>query len=126
MPLTGGDFLEWSDRMRDIEEMIADAELRAEAAGIRERARDIRIDVKRHSQQPNWELVRTSVYGPMLELQQLLAEEIARRTPEGDLVPIDRDPVPAQFADLVREYYERLGARRTEAEEIEPGSPSGF
>ena len=111
-PLTGGDFLEWSDRMRDIEEMIADPELRAEAAGIRERAREIRIDVKRHSEQPNWDLVRTSVYGPMLELRQLLAEEIARRTSEGNLVPIDRDPVPEEFSEQVRQYFEELGTVR--------------
>ena len=114
MPLTGGDFLEWSDRMRDIEEMIADPELRAEAAGIRERARDIRIDVKRHSKQPNWEMVRTSVYGPMLELRQLLAEEIARRTADGDLVPIDRDPVPQEYSEQVRRYFEDLGTVRDE------------
>jgi hypothetical protein len=96
--------------MRDIEEMVADPELRGEVATIRERARDVRIEVKRHSKQPNWELVRTSIYGPMLELQQRLAEEIARRSPNERLVPIDRDPVPDRYAELVREYYERLGA----------------
>ena len=26
------------------------------------------------------------------------------------LVPIDRDPVPPQFAEGVRRYYERLGS----------------
>jgi hypothetical protein len=25
-------------------------------------------------------------------------------------VPIDRDPVPHKFSDLVRRYYERLGS----------------
>ena len=108
LPLTGDEFLEWSDRMRDVEEMLSDPALRAEAAAIRERARDIRIDVKRHSQAPDWELVRTSVYGPMLELQRRVAEEVARRTQSDELVPIDRDPVPDRYADLVREYYERL------------------
>ncbi len=109
-PLTGDEFLDWSDRMRDVEEMLSDPALRAEAAAIRERARDIRIEVKRHSRQPDWEMVRTSVYGPMLELQQRLAEEISRRTPNDELVPIDRDPVPDRYAELVRQYYERLGA----------------
>ena len=80
--------------------------------GVRERARDIRREVQSHSEAPNWELVRTSVYGPMLELQQRIAEEIARRTPGEELVPIDRDPVPQRYADLVREYYERLSAER--------------
>ena len=38
-PLTGQNFLEWSDRLRDVEEMMEDPELRAEAATIRDRAK---------------------------------------------------------------------------------------
>ena len=107
-PLTGGEFLQWSDRMRDIEEMLSDPQLRSQAAEIRERAREMRIEFKRHSKQPNWDLVRMSVYGPMRELEQRLAEELARRTPDDELVPIDRDPVPDQYAELVKQYYEEL------------------
>jgi hypothetical protein len=107
-PLTGGEFTEWSDRMRDVEEMLSDPALRAEAAAIRDRAREMRIEFKRHSVQPNWELVRTRLYGPMRELEQRLAEELARRTPDDRLVPIDRDPVPDQYVDLVKRYYEEL------------------
>jgi hypothetical protein len=107
-PLTGGDFTQWSDRMRNIEEMLGDPQLRAEAAAIRERAREMRVEFKRHSKQPNWELVRTSIYGPMRELEQRLKEELARRAPDDELVPIDRDPVPDQYADLVKRYYEEL------------------
>jgi len=108
-PLTGQEFVEWSDRMRDIEEMLSDPDLRSQAAEIRERARAMRIEFKRHSKQPNWDLVRTSVYGPMRELEQRLAEELARLTPDDELVPIDRDPVPDQYAELVKRYYEELG-----------------
>jgi hypothetical protein len=107
-PLTGEQFLQWSDRLRDVEEMISDPRLRAELATVRERARALRIEFKRHSKQPNWELVRTSIYGPMRELEQRLAEELARRTPVDRLVPIDRDAIPEQYADLVRRYYEQL------------------
>ena len=39
-----------------------------------------------------------------------LAEEIARRESPDALVPIDRDPVPKRFSDMVRLYYERLGS----------------
>ncbi len=107
-PLTGEQFLQWSDRLRDVEEMIGDPRLRAELATVRERARAVRIEFKRHSKQPNWELVRTTIYGPMRELEQRLAEELARRTPVDRLVPIDRDAIPEQYADLVRRYYEQL------------------
>ena len=107
-PLTGTEYQEWSDRMRDLEEMLVTPELRAQAAAIRERARQERIDLVRHSEPPNWQLVRTSIYEPMLELQTLINEELSRRNPQRQLVPIDRDPVPDKYADLVREYYEQL------------------
>jgi hypothetical protein len=111
-PLTGADFVPWSDRMRDVEEMIDDPDLRARVARVRDRARQMRIDLKRHSRLPNWDLVRTSIYSPMLELQELLAEEIARREPTEEVVPLDRDPVPDRYVELVEQYYERLGSGR--------------
>jgi hypothetical protein len=111
-PIAGEDFLDWSDRLRDVEEMIADPELRAEAARIRDEAKEIRKDVKRHSAEPNWDLVRVKVAEPLAELQQRVAEELLRRTTDDSLVPIDRDPVPAEYEQQVRRYYERLGAGR--------------
>jgi len=39
-----------------------------------------------------------------------LNEELARRESPDSLVPIDRDPVPNKFSDLVRRYYEKLGS----------------
>jgi len=86
--------------------------LRVQAGAVRERARDIRRDFKRHSKTPDWDLVRTEIYGPLLELQTRLAEEVARRRPQTDLVPIDRDPVPEKYSHLVREYYEQLSRAR--------------
>lgn len=118
--MTGDAYLEWSDRLRDIEEMLTTPELRAQASAIRDRARQMRIEVKKHAQDPNWELVRTSIYGPMLRLQEEMALELARRNPDEKLVPIDRDPVPDRYADLVREYYERLSRQSGES----PSPPS--
>jgi hypothetical protein len=92
--------------------MLSRSELRSRAGAIRERARDVRRDFKRHSKTPDWDLVRTEIYGPLLELQTRLAEEIARRRPQNDLVPIDRDPVPEKYLGLVREYYEQLSRAR--------------
>lgn len=108
-PIGGEDFLDWSDRLRDVEEMIADPELRAEAARIREQAKDIRKEVKRHSAPPNWDVVRERVAEPLAELQHRVAEELLRRSAGEALVPIDRDPVPEEFEELVRRYYEELG-----------------
>lgn len=111
-PLTGDEYREWSDRMRDLEEMVTTPELRSQVATIRDRARQMRIDLKRHSKAPDWELVRTSIYGPMVELQQLIAEELARRAPDDQLVPIDRDPIPEKYTDLLQKYYEELARQQ--------------
>ena len=108
-PITGEDFTEWSDRMRDVEEMVADPELRAEAARIRENARSIRKEIKRHSREPNWDLIKLKVIEPMYELQDRVHEELIRRSDNKSLIPVDRDPVPAEFEDAVQKYFEELG-----------------
>ena len=113
-PLTGERFTEWNERLRDVESMVSDPKLQAEVAKVRERARSVRAEFKRHSQNPNWDLVRTTVREPLTELQRQLAEEISRRESPDSLVPVDRDPVPTRYRDLVRGYYERLGSGKTD------------
>jgi len=113
-PLTGEKFTEWNERLRDVESMVSDPKLQAEVAKVRERARSVRADFKRHSQTPNWDLVRTTVREPLTELQRQLAEEISRRESPDSLVPVDRDPVPTRYRDLVRGYYERLGSGKAD------------
>ena len=108
-PLTGDDFRDWSDRLRDVEEMVDDPELRAEASRIREQAREIRKELNRHSEEPNWDLIKMKVAEPLAELQDRVVEEILRRGSDEAMVPVDRDPVPAQYQDAVRKYYEQLG-----------------
>ncbi len=109
-PLTGGNYSNWSDRLRDVESLLQDPELQAEVAKVREQARGIRADYKRHSQLPNWDLVEDDVQKPLVELQRRLAEEIAKRESPESLAPTDRDPVPQRYRELVRKYYERLGS----------------
>ncbi|TWU48816.1 hypothetical protein Poly51_47200 [Rubripirellula tenax] len=110
-PLTGEGFREWSDSLREVEEMVDDPELRSQAARIRDRARQIRIDFKRHSKEPEWNLVEEMIATPLRELKRNVSEEFVRRSAERNAaVPIDRDPVPPQFDNAVRQYYERLGS----------------
>ncbi|OYV85985.1 MAG: hypothetical protein B7Z73_12550, partial [Planctomycetia bacterium 21-64-5] len=111
-PLAGEDFRDWSDRLRDVEEMVDDPELRAEAARIRERARGMRAELKRHSNEPNWDLVKVEVSRPLYELRDRVAEELLRRTSKDALLPLDRDPVPPKYSEKTRRYYERLGTGR--------------
>ena len=109
-PVTGQEYTNWSDRMRDVEEMLDVPELRNEVSRIRQRMRETREDFKRHSKNPQWDLVKTQIGTPLAELRNRVAEELARREKSDSLVPIDRDPVPGKYSDLVRRYYEKLGA----------------
>jgi hypothetical protein len=108
-PIAGNDFINWSDRLRDVEEMVDDPELRAEAARIRDRARSIRAELKRHSIAPNWDLVRVQVAEPLAELSDRVSEELLRRNSRQAIVPLDRDPVPPKYSEKTRRYYEQLG-----------------
>ena len=111
-PLTGEKFTEWSDRLRNVEEMIDDPNLRTEAARIREIAKGVRVEFKQKSAQPDWDLVKMKLGTPLAELRNRLTEELARRESKESLVPIDRDPVPTKYAERVRRYYEDLGRSR--------------
>jgi hypothetical protein len=109
-PITGEGFRRWSDRMRDVEELLNNPELRSEAARIRDRVRGEREEFKRHSKVPDWTKLKDLVADPIEELRNRVAEEVRRRVSPDSLVPIDRDPVPPEFAEGVRRYYERLGS----------------
>ena len=116
-PIAGDDYREWSDRLRDVEEMIADPELRAEAARIRGRARAIRKDLKksdkadpRHSPEPNWDLIKMQVSEPLAELESRIQREILRRDDRAARVPLNREPVPQKYEKAVNRYFEEIGS----------------
>ncbi len=109
-PLTGSEFREWAERLRDVEEMISDPQLKSEAARIRDRAKEIRSELIRHSQAPNWDLVKLTISQPLVELRDRIGEQLQKRISKTSLVPIDRDPVPPPYAEQVRRYYERIGS----------------
>ena len=111
-PITGDAFRDWTDRLRDVEEMVGDPGLRAEAARVRDRATAVRAEFQRHSKDPNWDLVYKDIARPLFELRKAVSEELLRRQSGENLVPIDREPVPPEYAEQVRRYYERLGSNR--------------
>ncbi len=89
--------------------MVELPSLRNDLATARERARQMRQDFKRDRKKPDWAVVRLQVMKPLVEVRNEIADELARREPKDKLVPIDRDPVPSKYSDLVRRYYEELG-----------------
>ena len=108
-PMTGRDYLQWSDRLRDVEEMVDSEELRKRAAAIRDQARSIRREFKRHGKEPEWDMVSKQIAEPLAELHDLVREELLKLESDESPVPIDRDPVPERFSDLVEKYYKELG-----------------
>lgn len=111
-PLTGEDYSQWADRLRDVEETLEDPALRAKVAQAREQARQLRNEFKQHAKEPQWDLVKTKIVEPLAEVRRQVSEELAKRESPDNLVPIDRDPVPKQYTERVKKYYERLGAAR--------------
>ncbi|MCA9008960.1 MAG: hypothetical protein KDB01_04395 [Planctomycetaceae bacterium] len=111
-PLTGNEFTEWSDQLRDVEEMLDDPELRNRVAQVRDRARAMRAEFKRHGAEPQWDLVKSQLLHEMQALQQRINQELESRESDRAMVPIDREPVPEEFDSLVQKYYELLGHER--------------
>ncbi len=108
-PLTNENFRQWLDTLRAAEEMLPNQDLREDVATVRERARTIRDDFTRLSKEPQWDMVQMDVVKPLNEVRKRIDEELAKLDSKEAVVPIDRDPVPARYSDLVRAYYENLG-----------------
>ncbi|HRQ88703.1 MAG TPA: hypothetical protein PLA50_07885 [Bacteroidia bacterium] len=109
-PITGEDYGQWTDRLSNLEEILPREELRNAVARVRDDARAMRIDYRRDDLPPGAATINQRITEPLVELRQRIGEEIARLNRENPVAPIDRDPVPSEFRDLVRRYYEELGA----------------
>lgn len=110
-PITGDDFSKWTDALRDVEELVSDPEMKADAARIREAAREMRIDYARHSKDPQWPLVRKLIVQPLDQLREKVQEALLRSSAERNaIVPVDRDPLPSNYQQQVDKYYENLGS----------------
>lgn len=110
-PLSGEEFRQWLDRLRDVEEMVADDALRQDVARIRRAAREFRRELQDpNSPPPTWDLARIRVMQPLRQLQDRIREELLKKSGEKMNVPLDRDPVPAEYQDAVQRYFQELGA----------------
>ena len=69
----------------------------------------MRVDYRKDRRKPDWAVVELQVLRPLVEVRDQIREELARRAAEDPLVPLDRDPVPVKYSELVRRYYEELG-----------------
>ncbi|MDQ8184044.1 hypothetical protein [Pelagicoccus sp. SDUM812002] len=108
-PLTGGSFSEWIDRLNTVESLLEEPNVRARVSEARETAESMRRDFKRHGELPQWDMIEGQITDPLNEVRAWLAEELIRTQGSDTLQAIDRDPVPEEYNNIVRSYYESLG-----------------
>lgn len=111
-PITGNNYGNWAERLRDVEQVVDPADLRNQLATVRERASILRAEYRERGRIPDAGVVREQVLAPLTQVRGWLQEELARKEKPDRLVPLDRDPVPDNYTELVRKYYEKLGSDR--------------
>jgi hypothetical protein len=109
-PVTGENYGAWTDRLRKVEEALNAPELRNQASRVLDNAREMRADFRRNNQAPQTAQLQTMITEPLAELRNRVAEELAKREATNPLAPLDRDPVPQRYREMVRRYYQELGA----------------
>jgi hypothetical protein len=102
--------MNWADRLRDVEQVLDSPDLRYQLATVRERASALRQEFRQSKRPPDENVVREQLVAPMTQVRVWLQEELARQENANSLVPLDRDPVPDNYSELVRKYYEKLGS----------------
>ena len=110
-PLTGEDFATWADRLRTVEQLVDDPNLRQQLNNARTQAEDMRRTFQTHTVAPRWNEVQNKILTPLISVQAQLRAQLARAEQPDTLQPADRDPVPEKYADSVRSYYELLGSK---------------
>jgi hypothetical protein len=64
---------------------------------------------ERNDAAPQVDHLQMRILYPLVELRDRVAEELAKRDTKNPMVPVDRDPVPPAFRELVKRYYQELG-----------------
>jgi len=108
-PLTGRGFGDWNQRLRTVEELVEQPDIRQRLSQAREEAERLRAEFKRHGEMPQWGVVDEGIIAPLSEARSWVAQELARHEDPQALQPVDRDPVPRAYQESVRKYYEFLG-----------------
>ena len=109
-PITGSNYLDWSDRMRDVEQTVDSQDVRNQLATVRERVGVYRRYYRQDGRLPSREELQNKVLAPLALARDWVGQELSRSQNDRSLVPLDRDPVQEKYSDLVRKYYDKLGS----------------
>jgi hypothetical protein len=111
-PITGNNYANWSQQLRDVESVLDSQDLRNQLAIVRDRVGAFRSEYRNGRRAPSPDIIREQLLLPLSQVQVWVQEELARQENSSSLVPLDRDPVPENYSELVRKYYEKLGSAR--------------
>ena len=111
-PITGNNYLDWTERMRDVEQAVDSPDVRNQLATVRERVGVYRREYREQGKPPSQEDLQNKVLAPLALARDWVGQELSRAQNDRSLVPLDRDPVQEKYSDLVRKYYEELGSPR--------------
>jgi hypothetical protein len=109
-PITGHTYMDWSDRMRDVEQAVDLPDVRNQLATVRERVGVYRRNYRENGRAPSKEELQNKVLAPLALARDWVGQELSRMQNDRSLVPLDRDPVQDKYSDMVRKYYEKLGS----------------
>jgi len=108
-PITGTNFTDWANRLRTVQNLIDDPQLRQQVANALSQAQDLRRNYQRNRTLPQWALVMSNVVTPLNQVSTALHQQLLRTDQPDLLQPVDQDPVPDKYANSVKRYYEALG-----------------
>jgi hypothetical protein len=109
-PISGSSYMDWSDQLRDVEQVVDSGDIRNQLATVRERVGAYRRNFRQTGRMPPGSDLRDQVLGPLALARDWVAQELARAQNDHGVVPLDRDPVEDKYSDMVRKYYEKLGS----------------
>jgi len=109
-PITGNNYANWADNLRDVEQAVDSPDVRNQLATVRERVGVYRRAYRENGRTPSNAELQTKVLEPLALARDWVGQELSRAQNDGSLVPLDRDPVQDKYSDLVRKYYEKLGS----------------
>lgn len=109
-PITGNTYMDWTDRMRDVEQSVDSQDVRNQLATVREQVGVYRRAFRENGRAPSAEELQKKVLAPLQLARDWVGQELSRTQDDRSLVPLDRDPVQEKYSDMVRKYYEKLGS----------------
>jgi hypothetical protein len=109
-PITGNNFVDWSERVRDVEQAVDSPDVRNQLATARERVGAYRRAYRETGRLPSPEELQNKALAPLALARDWVGQELSRAQNNRSLVPLDRDPAPDKYSDLLRKYYEKLGS----------------